>query len=71
MRQLPTQELVGIYERIKTIAVVGASADGAKTANEIPRYLLLQSYQIIPLNPRGGEILVRGSTRPRTTSICL
>jgi predicted CoA-binding protein len=57
VRHLSTQELVGIYEQIKTIAVVGASADGAKTANVIPRYLQSQGYQIIPVNPRGGEIL--------------
>src|SRR5674476_928083 len=57
VRHLSTQELVGIYERIKTIAVVGASADGAKTANVIPSYLQSQGYQIIPVNPRGGEIL--------------
>jgi uncharacterized protein len=57
VRHLSTQELVGIYERITTIAVVGASADGAKTANVIPSYLQSQGYQIIPVNPRGGEIL--------------
>ena len=57
VRHLSTQELVGIYERTKTIAVVGASADGAKTANVIPSYLQSQGYQIIPVNPRGGEIL--------------
>ena len=57
VRHLSTQELVGIYERIKTIAVVGASADGAKTANVIPSYLQSQGYQIIPVNPRGGKIL--------------
>jgi predicted CoA-binding protein len=57
VRHLSTQELVGIYERTKTIAVVGASANGAKTANVIPSYLQSQGYQIIPVNPRGGEIL--------------
>jgi uncharacterized protein len=57
VRHLSTQELVGIYERIKTIAVVGASADEAKTANAIPSYLQSQGYQIIPVNPRGGKIL--------------
>ena len=57
VRHLSTQELVGIYERIKTIAVVGASADGTKTANVIPSYLQSQGCQIIPVNPRGGKIL--------------
>jgi predicted CoA-binding protein len=57
VRHLSNQELVRIYQRTKTIAVVGASADGAKTANVIPSYLQSQGYQIIPVNPRGGEIL--------------
>jgi predicted CoA-binding protein len=57
VRQLCTQELVQIYERIKTIAVVGASADETKTANVIPSYLQSQGYRILPVNPRGGEIL--------------
>ncbi len=51
------QELLDIYERTKTIAVVGASANEEKEANEIPRYMQSHGYTIIPVNPRGGEIL--------------
>ncbi len=51
------QELLRIYERTRTIAVVGASADERKAAHIIPSYLQSQGYQIIPVNPRGGEIL--------------
>jgi predicted CoA-binding protein len=50
-------DLLRIYEQTKTIAVVGASADEAKPAHQIPRYLQSQGYRIIPINPRGGEIL--------------
>jgi predicted CoA-binding protein len=50
-------DLLRIYEQTKTIAVVGASADEAKPAHQIPRYLQSQGYRIIPVNPRGGEIL--------------
>ena len=57
VRHLSTQELVQIYKRTQTIPVVGASADEAKTANAIPSYLQSQGYRIIPVNPRGGEIL--------------
>jgi len=53
-----------IYEHTKTIAVIGASSDEAKTANAIPRCLQSQGYQILPVNPRGGEIL---GARPYTT----
>lgn len=54
---LSTEELVQIYERTRTIAVIGASADETKAANAIPRYLQSQGFRIIPVNPRGGEIL--------------
>jgi predicted CoA-binding protein len=51
------EKLLRIYAETKTIAVVGASADETKAAHEIPRYLQSQGYRIIPVNPRGGEIL--------------
>lgn len=50
-------ELREIYGETKTIAVVGASNDESKAANSIPRYLQRQGYRIVPVNPRGGEIL--------------
>jgi predicted CoA-binding protein len=50
-------ELVELYGRIKTIAVVGASDDPAKAASRIPRYLKNQGYTIIPVNPKGGTII--------------
>lgn len=52
-----TDELRKIYRDTKTIAVVGASGDQSKAAHTIPRYLQRQGYRIIPVNPRGGEIL--------------
>ena len=51
------EKLLRIYAETKTIAVVGASADETKAAHQIPRYLQSQGYRIIPVNPRGGEIL--------------
>jgi uncharacterized protein len=50
-------ELRRIYEETKTIAVVGASGDEAKPSHSIPRYLQSQGYRIIPVSPKGGEIL--------------
>jgi uncharacterized protein len=53
----PTRkDLLHIYERTKTIAVVGASANGHKAAHVIPSYLQSQEYRIIPVNPKGGEV---------------
>lgn len=51
------EDLRRIYERTKTIAVVGASERPGKPAHDIPRYLQTQGYRIVPVNPRGGEIL--------------
>jgi uncharacterized protein len=50
-------ELRRIYAEIRTIAVVGASGDERKPAHTIPRYLQRQGYRVIPVNPKGGEIL--------------
>ena len=49
--------LRAIYGDTKTIAVVGASADESKAAHTIPRYLQREGFRIVPVNPKGGEIL--------------
>jgi predicted CoA-binding protein len=49
--------LLRIYRQIRTIAVVGASANPQKPAHKIPAYLRSQGYRIVPVNPRGGELL--------------
>ncbi|MGH2740106.1 MAG: CoA-binding protein [Actinomycetota bacterium] len=54
---LSEDELRQIYADTKTIAVVGMSGNPEKDAHEIPRYLQSQGYRIIPVNPRGGELL--------------
>jgi uncharacterized protein len=51
------EELKQIYADTKTIAVVGASGSEEKAAHTIPRYLQREGFRIIPVNPRGGEIL--------------
>ena len=54
---LTDEEFLAIYRDIKTIAVVGASADDSKDAHTVPGYLQDHGYKIVPVNPRGGEIL--------------
>lgn len=54
---LSDEDLRQIYARSRTIAVVGASDRPGKPAHDIPRYLQEQGYHIVPVNPRGGEIL--------------
>jgi uncharacterized protein len=58
MEQRTTREtLLRIYEETQTIAVVGASTTEGKPGHDIPRYLQSQGYRIVPVNPRGGEVL--------------
>lgn len=51
------EELLRIFAKPKTIAVVGASNTPGKPANYIPAYLQSQGYLIVPVNPHAGEIL--------------
>ena len=41
------------------VAVVGCSATPGKEAHEIPKYLLDQGYDIVPVNPFADEIFGR------------
>lgn len=51
------QDLRQIYERTKTIAVVGASDDPDKPSHRIPAYLQSQGYRLVPINPGESEVL--------------
>ena len=42
---------------LKNVAVVGMSKNADKAANYVPKYLLTQGYNIIPVNPTADEIL--------------
>jgi predicted CoA-binding protein len=57
MERITRERLFQIYEETRTIAVVGASKTEGKPAHDIPRYLQSQGFRIVPVNPRGGEIL--------------
>ncbi|HET6406229.1 MAG TPA: CoA-binding protein [Candidatus Thermoplasmatota archaeon] len=50
---------VDLLRRSKRIAVVGASGTPGKDAHEIPKHLLEQGYDVLPVNPRGGEMFGR------------
>lgn len=54
---LSDDELRALYERVETIAVVGASTSPGKPAHDIPAYLAEQGYRIIPVNPGAEEVL--------------
>lgn len=58
MQDLPSEnDLRAIYNDAKNIAVVGISTDPNKESHTVPLYLQQHGFRIIPVNPKGGEIL--------------
>jgi uncharacterized protein len=55
----PDSYISGILAECKTIALVGASPNGARPSYGVMRYLLGKGYQVAPINPgqAGKEIL--------------
>jgi uncharacterized protein len=47
--------------KLKNVAVVGMSKTEGKAANYVPRYLIDQGYNIIPVNPNAAEIMGKKS----------
>src|SRR5580698_2679397 len=43
-----------------TITVVGASADPAKAAHDVPAHMQEHGWRIVPVNPHASEILGEG-----------
>ncbi len=42
---------------LKNVAVVGMSKNADKAAHYVPKYLLMQGYNVMPVNPTADEIL--------------
>jgi predicted CoA-binding protein len=51
------EELRGIMETVRTIAVVGISRNPEKPARRVPAYLAGKGYEIIPVNPFVDRVL--------------
>lgn len=49
------------FYKMKNIAVVGMSKTDGKPANYVPKYLIEQGYNVIPVNPTAPEIMKRKS----------
>ena len=47
----------GIFENVKTIAVVGLSDDPTRPSNDVATYLKEQGFVIVPINPNLQSIL--------------
>jgi len=55
-------ELKKIYG-LKNIAVVGMSKNEGKAAHYVPKYLINNGYDVVPVNPTSTEIMQRKSYR--------
>jgi uncharacterized protein len=53
-------ELKKIYD-LKNIAVVGISKNEGKPSHYVPKYLINNGYNVVPVNPTSTEILQRKS----------
>ena len=50
-------EIKDIFTKTKTIAIIGLSPKSEKDSNKVARYLQKAGFKIIPVYPKGEEIL--------------
>ncbi len=50
-------EIKEIFTKTKTIAIIGLSPKAEKDSNKVAKYLQKVGYKIIPVYPKGDEIL--------------
>ena len=51
------KEIKDIFDSVKTIAVLGLSPDESKDSHKVAKYLQEQGFKIVPVYPKGDEIL--------------
>jgi predicted CoA-binding protein len=51
------QEIKKIFDNTKIIAMMGLSPQEEKDSNKVARYLKSQGFRVIPVYPKGEEIL--------------
>ncbi|MFC7076073.1 CoA-binding protein [Haloarcula halophila] len=58
---MPVTDEAGLREilELDRVAVVGCSTTPGKDAHEIPKYLIEQGYDVVPVNPFADEIFGR------------
>ena len=52
-----SKDIDRILTQYRTVAIVGASADPERPSYRVANFLKSEGYRIIPVTPKGGEIL--------------
>ena len=59
---LQTADVAAILSSSRTIAVVGLSANSARTSHEVATYMQKHGYRIVPINPNHAGEAILGET---------
>ena len=51
------EEIIEIFNNTKTIAIAGLSPNEEKASNRVAKYLQNAGFKIVPIYPKGDEIL--------------
>lgn len=52
-----SEEIIEIFSKMKSIAVMGLSTDASKPSHFVPKYMQEQGFKIYPVHPKADEIL--------------
>jgi len=52
-----SEEIIEIFKNTKTIAIAGLSPNEEKASNRVAKYLQNAGFKIVPIYPKGDEIL--------------
>jgi predicted CoA-binding protein len=53
----PSDEIIELLRKCRTIAVVGISPKESRDSNKVAKYLMDQGYEVVPVNPGQREVL--------------
>ncbi len=68
--QYPNSYISGILQSVKTIAVIGASANDVRPSFFVMKYLLAKGYDVIPVNPgQAGKPILGQMTYARLSDV--